>query len=62
METHSLQVNSPSEQFADSGDNSLVLTAQILHLVRTAGASQVEILCALSAVKDLIPSLSIKLT
>jgi len=49
------------ERLVRSGSMSVLLAANILALIEDSGASQVEILSALGAVRELVPSLPISL-
>ena len=55
------QTDPALDRLVRSGNMSVLLTAKILALIEDSGATQVEILSAIGAVRQLIPSLPISL-
>jgi len=49
------------DRLVRSGNMAVILTARILGLIQDSGASRVEVLCALGAVKELLHSFPISL-
>jgi hypothetical protein len=57
-----VQTDPALDRLVRSGNISVILAAKILALIQDSGASQVEILSALGAVRELLPALHISLS